>query len=69
MPSLFCHEGGRCKNAQAYCGVAKYRYDLPSSPTLLPMEKRARSLVPSPKRRGLGCSLLPEGWAVRQFMT
>ncbi|MCY7392104.1 MAG: winged helix-turn-helix transcriptional regulator [Leptolyngbyaceae cyanobacterium CAN_BIN12] len=42
-------------------GVAESKYELPSSPTLLrttfgllPKEKGARSLVPSPFERGLG---------------
>jgi PIN domain nuclease of toxin-antitoxin system len=35
-------------------GVAESKYDLPSSPTLLPKEKGARTLVPSPTGRGLG---------------
>jgi len=35
-------------------GVAEPREGLPSSPTLLPKEKRARVHVPSPFGRGLG---------------
>ncbi len=35
-------------------GVAEWRYELPSSPALLPREKGARNLVPSPVGRGLG---------------
>jgi hypothetical protein len=35
-------------------GVSGRKYDLPSSPTLLPKEKGARILVPSPTGRGLG---------------
>jgi hypothetical protein len=33
-------------------GVTECGYDLPSSPTLLPGEKGAKSLVPSPKGEG-----------------
>jgi len=33
-------------------GVAESMYDLPSSPTLLPREKGARTPVPSPFGRG-----------------
>ncbi len=33
-------------------GVADCGYELPSSPTLLPTEKGAKSLVPSPNGEG-----------------
>jgi len=35
-------------------GIAECKYEFPSSPTLLPKEKGARILVPSPVGRGLG---------------
>ena len=39
---------------EAISGIAECKYEFPSSPTLLPKEKGARILVPSPVGRGLG---------------
>jgi len=39
---------------QRILGIAECKYEFPSFPTLLPKEKGARILVPSPVGRGLG---------------